>query len=349
MKQLAPSHLRHFLDNPVFKKLAKDQDVLHIVNEVIQGWNEPHRYYHTLEHLNQLLTLIEFCPDIAHEEDKHILSIIALFHDAVYNPINFDNEKQSVILFQSLTNEYAPYSGLISNAIMDTVTHDSHSPISELFCDFDLWMLSHGNLLELIKMENQIFKEYQFADYGTYKRKRLGALHGLVEKAGSPVSLMLLMEHIARHRPKIGVYAGSFDPFHLGHMDILLKAEKIFDKVVLVLASNPDKKSLGIFQRQDALRAILPFHEIHCINGLLTDYLKQAEEDADITLIRGLRNGYDLNYEMNQLRFMEDLYNGTKVVWIPCDRKYDYLSSSALRSLMPFGNSADNYMVRNKK
>lgn len=104
---------------------------------------------------------------------------------------------------------------------------------------------------------------------------------------------------------KKAIYVGSFNPWHEGHQDILDKAKKIFDKV-------------------DVIKYGKDF------TGLLSDYLKDKDYCA---IIRGLRNGYDLQYEQNQQYWYEDLGINLPVVYFITDRKLAHISSSAIREI----------------
>ena len=147
----------------------------------------------------------------------------------------------------------------------------------------------------------------------------------------------------------IGVYPGSFNPFHKGHYNILLKAEQVFDKVIIARGINPDKTpSVYSIPRMVSDRA-------ECIeySGLLTDCIesittKEREEwlDAKVTIIRGLRNSVDLQYEMNQYRYLQDLMPNIQMVSIFCDKEYEHISSSGIRTLSPFGfDKVKNYLI----
>lgn len=130
---------------------------------------------------------------------------------------------------------------------------------------------------------------------------------------------------------KVGLYAGSFNPFHRGHYNILEKAEKIFGKVIIVRAVNPLKQN-EILPIPDALKD-KPVMEY---GGLLTDLIKELPFD-NITLIRGLRNSIDLQHEINQFRYFQDLMPEIQVVSIFCDKEYEHISSSGIRALKYFG------------
>lgn len=147
---------------------------------------------------------------------------------------------------------------------------------------------------------------------------------------------------------KIGLYAGSFNPFHKGHLDILNKALKVFDKVIIAhYGSDTDN-----FDPDNLLKDYCTFswEEIiidYTIIGKelqwevspvkitnFTGFLKDSPElQLCSGLIRGLRNGADLQYEMNQQYWNEDLGIKIPTVYFICDRNLGHISSSALREI----------------
>ena len=138
----------------------------------------------------------------------------------------------------------------------------------------------------------------------------------------------------------IGVYAGSFNPFHVGHLDILRQAQRVFDHVIIAIGRNPDKSNeerLPFPTNNVALRDATVVN----YSGLLTDYLNtlDLEDDIQVFLVRGLRNGDDLQYEQNQLQFIEEMFPSVKPVFFICDRKFGHISSSALKSLKKFSET----------
>ena len=147
-------------------------------------------------------------------------------------------------------------------------------------------------------------------------------------------------------KQKIAIYPGSFNPFTIGHLNILEKAEAIFGKenVIIVVGVNPDKVSVayttsGTFIRSSdprikTIELNLPSKKVEGFCGFLTDYIWEKEaEGFDVTVVKGLRNGDDLDYEVNQLRFMEEMKLDVKVLYLVCDKQYEHVSSSAYRAL----------------
>jgi len=135
---------------------------------------------------------------------------------------------------------------------------------------------------------------------------------------------------------KVGLYVGSFNPFHRGHFDILLKAEKLFDRVIIARGINPEKEpSIYEIPQQVHIRAAVMEY-----SGLLTDFIEKVNNDLGVkaTVIRGLRNSIDLQYEMNQYRYLQDLMPEIQMVSIFCDKEYEHISSSGIRMLMKYGD-----------
>lgn len=130
---------------------------------------------------------------------------------------------------------------------------------------------------------------------------------------------------------KVGIYAGTFNPFHIGHLNIYDKALQIFDMVVVCRGINPEKPLVN-----DPLPSIVGLNTLE-YGGLTTDLLKRyIDEKHEPTLIRGIRNGYDYDYEMNQITVMRDIMPSLQVVLIPCDKEFSHISSTMIRNLQIF-------------
>lgn len=151
---------------------------------------------------------------------------------------------------------------------------------------------------------------------------------------------------------KIAIYAGSFNPFHIGHLNILYKAERIFgkDNVVVAIGVNPnkDKRSEDEVRKScEELENKITRPVIYYYGEFLHEVIEKYENDGyNVVLIRGLRNGADLDYEVNQMRYVDDFKKNVNTIYITCDKEYEHISSSAIRSLEQFRKgSADQYLV----
>lgn len=155
----------------------------------------------------------------------------------------------------------------------------------------------------------------------------------------------------------IAIIPGSYNPIHIGHINILEKAEAIFGKgnVFLCFGINPDKVSSDgiedyikkIEQRCKDIEVKIQ-REVRFYKGFLHDYISSLESEGyNVVVVRGLRNGDDLDYEVNQLRFINDFKKGVKTTFIVCDKEYEHISSSAIRKLEEFGGkeSIKNYII----
>ena len=137
---------------------------------------------------------------------------------------------------------------------------------------------------------------------------------------------------------KIGVYAGSFNPFHKGHADILRQASEVFEVMIVAIGNNPEKESIEK-ESESPLMYASGVRHIWKYSGLLTDALNDIKiswRADEVFLIRGLRNGVDLAYEQNQVRFLKEIDPNLKVVYFVCDPQYEHISSSALINLKKF-------------
>ena len=98
-------------------------------------------------------------------------------------------------------------------------------------------------------------------------------------------------------------------------------------------------------QRRETLQAQLPFHETAAFGGLLAEFLDGI--GAAVTVVRGVRDGTDLEAELRYTRFLDELRPGTGVVWISCEPEFQHLSSSAIRELATIQSGAETRYVPN--
>ena len=126
---------------------------------------------------------------------------------------------------------------------------------------------------------------------------------------------------------RVAIYPGSFKPVHNGHLDIIQKALKIFDKVIVARGSNPRKKNYSS-------KLTLNYENVEVIeySGLLADYIKNNTNICAI--VKGIRNTTDFEYEKIQQYYNEDLGIDKPIIYFIADRNYQHISSSGEKSIM---------------
>lgn len=324
-------------------KIIEKYNINVSIEEITDTWNQPWRFYHNLEnHLSPMISKIEDLKEQGlDEKDFEILIISAIFHDWYYDPWNtkekLSMEDRSINYLDSIWDDNFDIKDIIFGIIRATETLKPETKLEELFSSIDTGTL-RGSLSEMIKNEKLIMKEYQFTNYSDYKEKRIEFLTNHMELGGPAMSnkIPALIEIIETRVPKIAIYAGTFNPFHNGHLNVLEKAEKIFDKVIIAKGKNDSKNIvLEQFEKEyNNLKDTLLWREIVTYDGLLTDFIQS--QIGDITLIRGLRNGGDLEAENKLMFYMTKMYPELKVIYVPSDKEFEYVSSSDIRPLKKY-------------
>ncbi|KMT21469.1 pantetheine-phosphate adenylyltransferase [Clostridium cylindrosporum] len=138
---------------------------------------------------------------------------------------------------------------------------------------------------------------------------------------------------------KIAVYPGSFDPITNGHLDIILRTSNIFDKVIVAVLENPDKKS-HLFTAEERVNLIkkvtsnIPNIEVESFEGLLVNYVKKKNSSV---IIRGLRAISDFEYEFQMTLMNRNLNPDIETFFMMTKTDYSYLSSSVIKQVAHFG------------
>ncbi|MGB4588373.1 MAG: pantetheine-phosphate adenylyltransferase [Clostridiaceae bacterium] len=137
---------------------------------------------------------------------------------------------------------------------------------------------------------------------------------------------------------RIAVYPGSFDPITMGHLDIIMRASKLFDKVIVGVLHNVEKK--GLFtpeERCEMIEQLIEKYdniEVKSFEGLLVDFMKKVDSKI---IVKGLRIGIDFDYEIQMAQLNKELSkNDVETVLMMTNTKYSYISSSSVREILHF-------------
>ena len=136
---------------------------------------------------------------------------------------------------------------------------------------------------------------------------------------------------------KIAIYPGSFDPITLGHLDVIKRSAKIFDKVIIGVLNNSSKSPLFLVEERVKMiqEAVKDMEEVtvESFSGLLVDFAK--EKNADV-IVRGLRAITDFEYELQTAQLNRNLNQEVDTVFLATSVEYAYLSSSSVREIAAY-------------
>ncbi len=145
----------------------------------------------------------------------------------------------------------------------------------------------------------------------------------------------------------IAVYPGSFDPITYGHIDIIERGSKLFDKVVVAILINPNKTPLfTVEERLEMIKKSL-IHlpqdkiQISSFSGLLVDYVKKINAKA---ILRGIRAISDFEYEFQMALTNRRLLKKVDTVFMMPDERYSYLSANLVREIASFGGDISHFV-----
>jgi pantetheine-phosphate adenylyltransferase len=144
---------------------------------------------------------------------------------------------------------------------------------------------------------------------------------------------------------KIAIYPGSFDPLTNGHLDILERALKLFDKVIITIARNSAKNPLFTEKERIALiqKATKDYKhiEVDSFDGLLVKYVQKQKA---VAVVRGLRAMTDFEYELQMALMNRKLDKNMETVFLMPNEKYTYLSSNFVREIARLGGDVSKFV-----
>ena len=149
---------------------------------------------------------------------------------------------------------------------------------------------------------------------------------------------------------KIAIYPGTFDPFTFGHLDVVKRASKLFEKIIISVAENKNKNSLfNVNERKEIIKKVIVEEsgldniEITGFTGLLVDHVK---ENKAIAVLRGLRALSDFEYEFQLAGMNRKLMPEADTIFLPTSEKYTYISSSLVREIAKFGGDITDFVPK---
>ncbi len=144
----------------------------------------------------------------------------------------------------------------------------------------------------------------------------------------------------------IAVCPGSFDPVTLGHIDIIRRASRMFDLVVVAVMTNPAKSpSFTAKERVELLSRVtknMPNVEIDEFDGLLAEYTREKKAAA---IVKGLRAVSDFEYEFQMALTNKKLNPDVETVFLTTSAEYMYLSSSIVKQVASFGGDISGFVA----
>jgi pantetheine-phosphate adenylyltransferase len=144
---------------------------------------------------------------------------------------------------------------------------------------------------------------------------------------------------------KIAVYPGTFDPITRGHLDLVERASKLFDRVIVTVSRNPHKDPLFTLDERRRFVEMTVKHlenvEVDAFDGLLVDYAKRTGACA---IIRGLRAVSDFEYEFQMALMNRKLMPRLETVFLMPSEEYTYVNSTIVKEVARFGGAVDCFL-----
>lgn len=146
---------------------------------------------------------------------------------------------------------------------------------------------------------------------------------------------------------KLAIYPGSFDPVTYGHLEIISRASRLFDKLVVLVSVNPSKPSaFSIEERKQLLEEVVKTEgitnvEIDSHEGLLIDYFNKRNADV---IVKGLRALSDFEYEFQMAQANRKLCYKAETIFLTAKSENTYLSSSMVKQIAMFGGDVSDFV-----
>ncbi len=143
---------------------------------------------------------------------------------------------------------------------------------------------------------------------------------------------------------KTAIYPGSFDPITNGHMDIVERASRIFDRLIISVARNSAKSGLfTIDERVELIRRVIADRnnvEVATFSGLLVDFAREA---GAVSIVRGIRAVTDFDYEYAMYQMNHEMNPAVETVFLLASGEFSYLSSTILKEFARYGRGVEAF------
>mgnify|MGYP003296600444 CR=1 FL=1 len=147
---------------------------------------------------------------------------------------------------------------------------------------------------------------------------------------------------------KIAVFPGSFDPLTNGHLDIITRASTLFDKLIVLIAINPDKKyHIEQEKRSKLIKECVKNLKNVEVTSFTGHTVKFCEEHKANFIIRGIRNKKDYVYEKHLADLYKDENPNIEIIFLNCNKKYEDISSTKINKLIAKNKDISNYVPIN--
>lgn len=146
---------------------------------------------------------------------------------------------------------------------------------------------------------------------------------------------------------RVAVYPGSFDPVTMGHLDIITRASKQFDRLVVAVLNNKSKNPLfSVEERVELLEMVtkdLPNVEVDSFRDLTASYVRIKGADV---IVRGIRSVTDFEYELQLASLNKKLNKDAETIFMMTDPIYSYLSSSVVKEIASFNGDVTDLVSK---
>ena len=144
---------------------------------------------------------------------------------------------------------------------------------------------------------------------------------------------------------KTAIYPGSFDPVTLGHIDVIKRASKLFDHLIIGVLNNRAKTPLFCVEERvkmlEDVTSYLPNVEVRAFGGLLVDFVHQCQADV---IVRGLRAITDFEYELQMAQTNRVIAPDIDTIFLTTNLKYSYLSSSIVKEIAGYQGDISEFL-----